>query len=179
MATTIMAIGLLGIAPLFTLSLTSNAAGDDFSKLNAFAKQQLEQCLQYGFDDPRLAVPAGASLTIVDEGGVSHAWTGQLYRNEIVTSRTVGGVTTTVPFELVYTVQNFTIDRLTASAPPDPAVGVDDDDAAWRAGNGGKLITVYAGARRRSGGGTSYTRAGVLSAAARGKQLRLMAYKTP
>jgi prepilin-type N-terminal cleavage/methylation domain-containing protein len=178
-ATALMACGLLGIAPLFTNSLTSNAAGEDFSKLNALAKQQLEQCLQYGFDDPRLGVPTGASFTILDESGASHTYTGQLYRNEIATSQSVGGVTGTIPYELVYTVQDFTIDRLSATATPDPATAVVDTDATWKANNGGKLITVYAATRRRSGSGTSYTRAGILSAAARGKQIRLMAYKSP
>jgi prepilin-type N-terminal cleavage/methylation domain-containing protein len=175
----LMAIGLLAIAPLFTNSLTSNAAGDDFSRLNTLAKQKLEEVLQYGFDDARLRVPDGATFTILDEGGTSHNYTGQLYQNEIALTQTVGGVTTTIPYELVYTVQDFPIDQLSSASVPDPSTAVVDSNTTWQTTSGGKLITVYAAAKRKSGSGTSYSRAGILSAAATGKQIRLMAYKSP
>lgn len=176
----LMAMGILGVAPLFTSALTSNAAGDDFSRLNALARQQLEQCLQYGFDDPRLAVPAGSTYTMLDEAGASHTYIGVLYRNEIALTQSIGGVATTVPYELVYTVQDFPIDRLTAATLPDGLTdAVVDSNAAWQTGSGGKLITVYGASRRRSGGGTSYTRAGILSSKATGKQVRMSAYKSP
>jgi len=176
----LMAVGTLGVAPLFTNSLTSNAAGDDFSRLNSLARQQLEQCLQYGFDDPRLAVAAGSTYTMLDEAGASHTYVGVLYRNELSLTQSIGGVLTTVPYELVYTVQDFPIDKLgSASLPNGLTDAVVDSDAAWQTGSGGKLITVYAAARRRSGGRTSYTRAGILSASATGKQVRIMAYKSP
>jgi Tfp pilus assembly protein PilV len=175
----LMAGGLLAIAPMFTSSMKSNASGDDFSRVNALARQQLEQCLQYGFDDPRLGVPAGATFTARNEAGVASTVTGQLYRNQIPVSETVGGVTRTIPFELVYTVQNYTIDKLSAAGLPDPAVAVTDTNLNWQINNGGKFITVYAASKRKSVGGTSYTRAGVLSSAATGKQVRLTAYKSP
>jgi len=176
----LMAMGLLSIGPLFTSSLTSNAAGNDFSRLNGFAKQQLEQCLQYGFDDARLAVPAGSTFTMLDEAGGSHNYVGVLYRNQTALTQTVGGAVTTIPYEIVYTVQDFPIDKLSGTALPNTLTdAVVDTNLAWQTGSGGKLITVYAAARRKSGSGSSYTRAGILSAASRGKQIRLMAYKSP
>jgi prepilin-type N-terminal cleavage/methylation domain-containing protein len=176
----LMAMGILGVAPLFTNSLTSNAAGDDFSRLNSLARQQLEQCLQYGFDDPRLAVPAGSTYTMLDEAGASHTYVGVLYRNQTALTQSVGGTTATIPYELVYTVQDFPIDKLgSATLPNGLTDAVVDSDVAWQTGSGGKLITVYGAARRRSGGRTSYTRAGILSASATGKQVRIMAYKSP
>lgn len=190
----LLAVGLLAIAPMFSGSLKSNAGGQDFSMLNALAKQELEQLLQYSFTDPRLAVPSGSTVSIVNQDGSTTSSSGQLYSSEIqpcivvatglLTSTCTTGTTISFPYELVYIVQDFPMTSIKQGSVPDPTTATDD---SWTT-QGAKMITVFAAAKRTMGAGnvsstytqaTGYTRGGVLSASASGKQIRMSAIKTP
>lgn len=159
----LMALAMLAIAPLFANSMKSNAVGWDYSSLNALAKRQLEEILQYAFTDARLAVPAGATFN-------GHA--GQAYRRPLVG-----------PYELVYVVRDFPNSVIPApGAVPDDANAVDDSNAAWTLSPGVKMITVYVASARSSLSGSTYavgsnTIAGLFPTGYTGKQIRMTAYK--
>ena len=184
----LMAMGMLAIAPLFVNGMHGNATGQDLSVLNSLAKEQLEQILQYNFLDPRLAVPTGATVTLVDGSGATTTPSGQLYRNQNPLTETIGGVTASFPYELVYVVQDYNLD---SNNRPDFTTAVDDGNATWNTQNGVKVITVYAASKRTMGMGeftkgstvytnaSGYNRGGVLSTAASGRQIRISAVKAP
>jgi len=161
----LMALAMLAIAPLFANSMKSNAVGWDFSNLNALAKRQLEEILQYTFTDERLAVPAGATFN-------SHP--GQAYRRPLVG-----------PYELVYVVRDFPNTAIPApGAVPNDLDAVDDGNAAWTLSPGVKMITVYVASSRSGLSGSTYavgsnTIAGLFPAGYEGKQIRMTAYKAP
>ena len=152
--------------------------------LNQLAKEQLEQLLQFNFVDPRLAVPSAATVTLNDSTGTATVYSGQLYRSQNPTSQTIGGVTTTFPYELVYVVQDFNLD---SNNRPDFTTPVDDSNATWTTQNGVKLITVFAGSARTSlgksfydlGSSTTTSSALLLSSKMTGKQVRMSAVKAP
>lgn len=190
----LLAVGLLAVAPLFMGSLKSNASGQDFSMLNSLAKQQLEQALQYSFTDPRLAVPSGATVSVVNQDGTTTTSKGQLYSNQfqpclviatgLLTSTCTAGTTVSFPYELVYVVQDFPMSSVVQGSVPDPSTAVDD---SWTT-QGAKMITVYAASKRTMGAGaisstytqaSAYSRGGILSTASSGKQIRMSAIKTP
>ena len=180
----LMAVGMLAVAPLFVGSMHGNATGEDYSMLNVLAKEQLEQILQYNFVDTRIAVPSGATVTLNNSAGTATVYSGQLYRSQTPTSQTIGGVTTTFPYELVYVVQDFNLD---SNNRPDFTTPVDDANATWTTQNGVKLITVYAGSARTSlgksfydlGSSTSTVSKLLLSSTTTGKQVRMSAVKAP
>jgi prepilin-type N-terminal cleavage/methylation domain-containing protein len=176
----LMALVMLAIVPLFATSLKSNGAGQDFTILNTLAKQQLEQAMQYSFTDPRLAVPSGATVSIVNQDGTTTTSSGQLYQNQLATTVTDGTKTISFPYELDYIVQNFPMTSVGSAAVPDPATAVDDANAAWITSSGAKLITVFVASSREAIQGTSYkTASGVLPATLKGKQIRMTAMKMP
>jgi len=180
----LMAVGMLAIAPLFVNSMKGNAVGQDFGMLNGLAKEQLEQVMQYNFIDSRLAVPVGAKVYLNDASGTAVQVAGQLYRNQHPTTQTVGGVTASVPYELVYVVQDFNLD---ANSRPDFTTAVDDSNAAWVANTGVKLVTVFVASSRKSIQGSAYDLGSstatasnlLLSSKSVGKQIRMCAVKSP
>jgi hypothetical protein len=174
-----MAIAMLAIAPLFVGSLKSNGAGQDFSVLNALAKQQLEQVMQYSFNDPRLAVPSGATVSIVNQDGTTTTSAGQLYRNQLATTQTDGSKSIGFPYELDYVVQNFPMSEVKNGAVPSPSSAVDDANASWTASNGAKMVTVFVASSREALQGTSYRSAGIFAASVNGKQIRMSTIKMP
>jgi len=173
----LMALAMLAIAPLFIGSLKSNGAGQDFTVLNALAKQQLEQVMQYSFTDPRLAVPAGATVTLIAQDGSTTSPRGQLYRNEIATTQSDGATSISFPYELDYIVQDYAMTSIGQAAVP--TTPVDDFDATWSATTGAKMITVYVASQRKSLQGTSYLSGGIFAATVNGKQIRMSAIKMP
>lgn len=175
----LMAIAMLAIAPLFVASLKSNGAGQDFTVLNSLAKQQLEQVMQYSFTDPRLAVPGGATVSIVNQDGTTTTSSGQLYRNQLATTQTDGTKSISFPYELDYVVQDFPMTSVKQGAVPSPATAIDDASASWTASNGAKLVTVFVASSREALQGTSYKSAGIFAATVNGKQIRMSAIKMP
>jgi len=176
-AMALMAMAMLAIAPLFVGSLKSNGAGQDLTQLNALAKQQLEQLLQYSFTDPRLAVPTSSTVTIVNQDGTSTTSSGQLYKNEIPRTQTDGTTTSSYPYELYYMVQNFPITSVANGAIPSPTTAVDDSSS-----NFVKMVTVFVASSREGIQGTGYGKyfqAGILPSTFLGKQIRMSAVKTP
>jgi len=175
----LMALVMLAIVPLFATSLKSNGAGQDFTILNALAKQQLEQTMQYAFTDPRLAVPSGASVSIVNQDGSTTPSSGQLYRNQLATTITDGAKTISFPYELDYIVQDFPMSEIKNASVPNPANAVDDTNPAWISSNGAKMVTVFVASSRESLQGTAYKSSGILPATLKGKQIRMSAIKMP
>ena len=178
-AVALMALVMLAIIPLFATSLKSNGAGQDFTVLNSLVKQQLEQVMQYSFSDPRLAVPSGATVSIVNQDGTTTTSSGQLYRNQLATTITDGTKTLSFPYELDYVVQNFPMTSIANGAVPAPSTAVDDANAAWVSSNGAKMVTVFAASSRGSLQGTGYKSSGILPATMNGKQIRMSAIKMP
>jgi len=178
-AVLLMALVMLAIIPLFATSLKSNGAGQDFTVLNSLVKQQLEQVMQYSFTDPRLAVPSGATVSIVNQDGSTTPSSGQLYRNQMATTITDGTKTLSFPYELDYIVQDFPMSAVKNGAVPDPATAVDDANAAWVTSNGAKMVTCFAASSRQSLQGTGYKSSGIVAATMNGKQIRMSAIKMP
>jgi len=177
----LMALAMLAIAPLFIGSLKSNGAGQDFTVLNALAKQQLEQVMQYSFTDPRLAVPTGATVALVDQTGTAISPTpkGQLYRNEFALTQTDGTNTATFPYELDYVVQDFLQTSIKNGAVPANADALDDASSGWSSTTGAKMITVFVASNRKALQGTTYNTGGIFAATVNGKQIRMSAIKMP
>jgi type II secretory pathway pseudopilin PulG len=176
----LMALAMLAIVPLFVGSLKSNGAGQDFTVLNTLAKQQLEQVMQYSFTDPRLAVPAGATVSLVNQDGSTSSPSGQRYRNEFATTVTDGSKSITFPYELDYIVQDFAMTSIAQGAVPPQNLAVDDANATWSATTGAKMITVYVASKRESlEGSSSYNAGGIFAATVNGKQIRMSAIKMP
>lgn len=175
----LLAISMLAVAPLFVGSLKSNGAGQDFTVLNALAKQQLEQVMQYSFTDPRLAVPSGATFSLLKQGHTSATTEhGQLYRNQFKLTQTDGTNTISFPYELDYTVQDYLMtDIQNGAVPPDSTL--DDASSTWSSTTGAKMITVYVASSRKALQGTGYLSAGIFSATINGKQIRMSAIKMP
>lgn len=176
----LMALAMLAIVPLFVGSLKSNGAGQDFTVLNTLAKQQLEQVMQYSFTDPRLAVPSGATVSLVNQDGSTTTSSGQRYRNEFATTVTDGSKSISFPYELDYIVQDFVMTSIGQGAVPPQNQAVDDANATWSATTGAKMITVYVASKRESmEGSSSYKAGGIFAATVNGKQIRMSAIKMP
>ena len=175
----LMALAMLAIAPLFIVSVKSNGAGQDFTVLNTLAKQQLEQVMQYSFTDPRLAVPSGAKVSLVNQDGSTSNPSGQLYRNQLATTLTDGSKSISFPYELDYIVQDFPMTSIAHNAVPPQNQAVDDASASWSATTGAKMITVYVASQRESMQGTGYNSGGIFAATVNGKQIRMSAIKMP
>jgi type II secretory pathway pseudopilin PulG len=175
----LMALAMLAIVPLFVGSLKSNGAGQDFTVLNTLAKQQLEQVMQYSFTDPRLAVPGGATVSLVNQDGSTSTPSGQLYRNQLATTVTDGSKSVGFPYELDYVVQDFAMTSIAQGAVPPQNQAVDDANAAWSSTTGAKMITVYVASKREAIQGTSYNNGGIFAATVNGKQIRMSAIKMP
>jgi prepilin-type N-terminal cleavage/methylation domain-containing protein len=171
-AVAIVAFALLAIAPLFTGGANANAVGWDLSVLNTLAKGRLEELLQANFNDARLAVPAGS--TIGSTGVV-----GKLYIDATPNTRAVSGLTTSYPYDVVYTVQNFRLQDITNARAPDPSLARTDAAADWNRLLDVKYIQVYGGSRRRFLQGSSYALAPGFSSLLTGKQIRMSAIKAP
>ncbi len=184
-AVALLAIVLLAIAPLFTLSMISNAVGWDYTEVNSLARQELEQVLQYGFYDARLAVPDGATITFL-----SGSPPGQIYTNQLSVTQVVNGKTVSFPYQMVYTVQDFPPSAMPAGtdltvspvAVSLPSAASAVTDSYWTSPNTGaigyKVITVYAVSARKNQGSPLST-SGIFSGTVPGKQIRLAAYKVP
>jgi prepilin-type N-terminal cleavage/methylation domain-containing protein len=168
------AVCLLFIAQLFLNGIRSNAVAWDYTALNSLARQRLEELLQYNFNDPRLAVPAGSTVTL---GGTAQK--GKLYLDQSPNTQTVSGNTISYPYELVYVVQDFHLTDLVNTGNPDPLSATVDTDGTWDHNHDVKYVTVIAASQRSGLQKTTYDLAGGLSALATGKQIRIGAVKAP
>jgi len=75
-AMTLLAFGLLAIAPLFGGSVKTNASSNQLGNANALAGEKLEELIGYPATDPRLAVSAGSNAAAPP--GVSTTGSGSL-----------------------------------------------------------------------------------------------------
>ncbi len=60
-AMTLLAFGLLAIAPLFASSVKTNASSNQLGNANGLAGEKLEELIGYPATDPRLAIADGAN----------------------------------------------------------------------------------------------------------------------
>lgn len=58
-AATILALALLGLAPMFTGAVRSNASANQLTNANTLAREKLEELSGYPRNNPKLAVAAG------------------------------------------------------------------------------------------------------------------------
>jgi len=75
-AMTLLAFGLLAIAPLFAGSVKTNASSNQLGNVNGLAAEKLEELIGYPATDPRLAVTAGFNAAAAP--GVSTTGPGSL-----------------------------------------------------------------------------------------------------
>ncbi len=75
-AMTLLAFGLLAIAPLFGGSVKTNASSNQLGNANGLAGEKLEELIGYPATDPRLAVPNGFNAAAAP--GVSTTGPGSL-----------------------------------------------------------------------------------------------------
>lgn len=67
-AMAILAVVILSVIGLFTQSITLNASGMDYTRINDLARDRVEELVGLPFDDPALLVPEGSdSLVIPDD----------------------------------------------------------------------------------------------------------------
>lgn len=67
LASLILLILALGIIPLFTRSMASNASGADSTRVSNMATERVEQLLQLPFDSAELTLPEGAPSLVTEE----------------------------------------------------------------------------------------------------------------
>jgi prepilin-type N-terminal cleavage/methylation domain-containing protein len=74
-ALSILAVALLALAPLFTVSVKTNASAHQLTNANTLAREKLEELSGYPRNDPRLTVPdqknAAAPTGVTDTGAGS------------------------------------------------------------------------------------------------------------
>lgn len=117
-AATILALALLGLAPMFTGAVRTNASANQLTNANTLAREKLEELSGYPRNNARLTVANGANAATFNNdlplwtnprtGAVSPA----------VTSPGVGWFA--YPYSRTYTVEQFDSDlttRITAPAP--------------------------------------------------------------
>jgi len=59
-AMTMLAFGLLAMAPVFTGAVRTNASANQLTNANTLAREKMEELIGFPATDPRLEVPAGA-----------------------------------------------------------------------------------------------------------------------
>jgi prepilin-type N-terminal cleavage/methylation domain-containing protein len=86
-AMTILGVGLLAIAPMFSGSVKTNASSNQLGSANNLAGEKLEELIGYPATDPRLAVPDGANAAaapgVTTTGSGSVVLTNNLCANDL------------------------------------------------------------------------------------------------
>jgi hypothetical protein len=66
-AAVLLVVVVLGLIPLFALSLSQNLAGREYSVASQHGRSQVEEVVPLPLDHPRLAVPDGQPESVLDE----------------------------------------------------------------------------------------------------------------
>jgi prepilin-type N-terminal cleavage/methylation domain-containing protein len=117
-AATILALALLGLAPMFTGAVRSNASANQLTNANTLAREKLEELSGYPRNNPRLAVLTGQNTATF--GNDLPNWfnprTGAVSGNAVTTSPGIGWYL--YPYTRTYTVEQFDGDLTTRITAP-------------------------------------------------------------
>ena len=134
-ALSILAVALLALAPLFTVSVKTNASAHQLTNANTLAREKLEELSGYPRNDPRLTVPdtknAAAPTGVTDTGTGSIVGTNTACDNDLpkwyqpvtgavsFAASSPGASWFSYPYSRTYTVEQFDgtlVNRITAPA---------------------------------------------------------------
>ena len=116
-AATTLALALLGLAPMFTGAVRSNASANQLTNANTLAREKLEELSGYPRNNVRLAVLTGHTATFAND---LPRWfnpkTGAFSNNAVTSSPGIGWYL--YPYTRTYTVEQFDGDLTTRITTP-------------------------------------------------------------
>jgi prepilin-type N-terminal cleavage/methylation domain-containing protein len=117
-AATILALALLGLAPMFTGAVRSNASANQMTNANTLAREKLEELSGYPRNNPRLAVLTGQNTATFpnDLPNWFNPKTGAFSGNAVTSSPGIGWYL--YPYTRTYTVEQFDGDLTTRITAP-------------------------------------------------------------
>ena len=133
-AATILALALLGLAPMFTGAVRSNASANQMTNANTLAREKLEELSGYPRNNAKLLVANGSNAAVPTGGSIPGAtsavntllnndlpnWfnprTGAFSNNAVTTSPGIGWYL--YPYTRTYTVEQFDGDLTTRVTAP-------------------------------------------------------------
>lgn len=134
-AISILALALLGLAPLFTNSVRTNASSNQLTNANTLAREKLEELSGYPRNDPRLTIGAGknAAGPVAIAGALTDLGNPWVLNDlpkwyQPSTGATSGATTSpgagwfSFPYSRTYTVEQFDADLTTRVTSPAPYV---------------------------------------------------------
>jgi len=117
-AATILALALLGLAPMFTGAVRSNASAMQLTSANTLAREKLEELSGYPRNNARLTVATGANAATFNND--LPLWTNPRTGAVSIAATSPGVGWYAYPYSRTYTVEQFDGDlttRITAPAP--------------------------------------------------------------
>jgi type II secretory pathway pseudopilin PulG len=154
-ALTLLAFGLLAMAPVFGGAVKTNASANQLTNANTLAREKMEELTGFPSTDPRLWVASGSSSAGPTGTSTGAGWTVNTVCNNDLplwykpsTGETSGAATSpgigwfSFPYTRTYTVEQFREDLTTRIVTPSPTCAV-----AWGSDTcpgtfGVKLLTV-------------------------------------
>jgi len=117
-AATILALALLGLAPMFTGAVRSNASANQMTNANTLAREKLEELSGYPRNNARLLVANGAHTATFanDLPNWFNPRTGAFSSNAVTSSPGIGWYL--YPYTRTYTVEQFDGDLTTRITAP-------------------------------------------------------------
>ena len=156
-ALTMLAFGLLAMAPVFGGAVRTNASANQLTNANSLAREKMEELIGYPATDPRLAVAVGMNSAGPDTtttGSGSIVGTNDYCKSDLPlwykpsTGQTSGATTSPgvgwfrFPYASTYPVEQFREDLTTRVATPSPTCAVAWDTDTCPGTFGVKLLTV-------------------------------------
>lgn len=134
-AATILAIALLGLAPMFTGAVRSNASANQLTNANTLAREKLEELSGYPRNNAKMTVAPGANAAVPTGGTIAGAivavnaalnndlptWTNPRTGAVSFAATSPGVGWFVYPYSRTYTVEQFDgnlTTRITTPAPP-------------------------------------------------------------
>jgi Tfp pilus assembly protein PilV len=157
-AMTMLAFGLLAMAPVFTGAVRTNASANQLTNANTLAREKMEELIGFPATDPRLEVPANANAAGPEGTTISGATvdtTNNTYVNNDLPRwyQPSTGATSMAamqpgvgwfafPYTRTYTVEQFREDLTTRVVTPSPTCAIAWGTATCPGTFGVKLLTV-------------------------------------
>jgi Tfp pilus assembly protein PilV len=157
-AMTMLAFGLLAMAPVFTGAVRTNASANQLTNANTLAREKMEELIGFPATDPRLWVAAGADAAGPDGTTISGATVDTTNNTYVVndlpdwykpsTGETFSGDTSpgvgwfAFPYTRTYTVEQFREDLTTRVVTPSPTCAIEWGTDTCPGTFGVKLLTV-------------------------------------
>jgi type II secretory pathway pseudopilin PulG len=141
-ALTMLAFGLLAMAPVFTGAVRTNASSNQLTNANTLAREKMEELIGFPSTDPRLWVPENTSSAEFanDLPNWYNPSTGATSSAPATSSPGVGWFS--FPYSRSYTVEQFREDLTTRVTTPSPTCAVAWETDTCPGTFGVKLLTV-------------------------------------